>query len=291
MPYDAAIPELWHAAFLKALRNKHVYAARANRDYEGEIKGPGDVVRINTYSDVTIRTYTKNTTTITAAEKLNVGDLTLVIDQAFYANADVDDVDQVQMKPKARQAITESIGFGFAENMDDNLATVLNTDGDGFGTAATGNRTANTTIVATDENAYTILVDLSVLLDEDNVPEEGRWVVVPPWFRGSMVKDPRFVEYGTPANVRVLRDGPPAIYKAAGFDVFVSNNVPSTATTLASVIAGHPMALTVADQIPFGSLEFYRPEGRFSDAVKVLHVFGRKVVRSQALAMCLAENG
>ncbi len=86
MPYDAAIPEMWHAALEEAYRNKHVYAGLCNRNYEGEIRKQGDVVRILTMSDPTRRTYTKNTT-ITAPEVLSIADQTLVIDQAFYINS------------------------------------------------------------------------------------------------------------------------------------------------------------------------------------------------------------
>ncbi len=290
MPYDAAIPEMWHAALEEAYRNKHVYAGLCNRNYEGEIRKQGDVVRILTMSDPTRRTYTKNTT-ITAPEVLSIADQTLVIDQAFYWNVEIDDVDKIQVKTALRDGIINGIAFSLAEGLDDNIAALMLADGAGFSTAGStiGNRLVNTTIVTTDRNAYTLLVDLQVRLDERNVPSEGRWVALPPWFKGSMQKDARFVEYGTPGNMATLKSG--RIATAAGFEVYVSNNVPSTATTLAFVIAGHRDAVTLAEQIPGDGLEFYRPDNRFSDAMKVLHLFGRTVVQPFALAGVLAENG
>jgi hypothetical protein len=290
MPYNAAIPELWHAQLLESMRNRHVYGAVGNRDFEGEISGPGDVVRIMSLGDPTVRTYTKNTTSITAAQKLEVADQTLVIDQNFYVNVDIDDIDGIQAKPNLRDGILGSIAHALSDNMDTNLAALLRSDGAGFSTAGNtaGNRLADTTIVATDGNAYTVLVDLKVLLDADNVPEDNRWVVVPPWYHGKLLVDTRFVEYGTPDNVRTRTNG--RVGFAAGFEVHISNNVPSTATTLAFVIAGHPSAFTVAEQIPFGKVEFFRPPDRFSDAMKVLHVFGRTVTRPTALAAVMAEN-
>jgi hypothetical protein len=77
------------------------------------------------------------------------------------------------------------------------------------------------------------------------------------------------------------------IGRAAGFDILKSNNVAKTGTTY-RIMAGHPMAMSMADQII--STEAYRPEKRFADAVKGLHVWGSKVIRSQALSVLFANK-
>ena len=130
------------------------------------------------------------------------------------------------------------------------------------------------------------MVDLSVKLDEANVPTQGRWAVIPPWYHGVLVKDQRFVSY---AAVDVLYNR--NVGQAAGFEILISNNVPSVAPTGANapttnrsiVIAGHQMAFSYAEQI--NQVEAYRPEKRFGDAVKGLHLYGGQVIRPEALAV------
>lgn len=81
----------------------------------------------------------------------------------------------------------------------------------------------------------------------------------------------------------VLQNG--VVARAAGFDIYMSNNCFSkvaTGTTTFTVTAGDEGACTYAEQIV--STEAYRPEKRFADAVKGLHVYGAKVVDAKRLA-------
>lgn len=78
--------------------------------------------------------------------------------------------------------------------------------------------------------------------------------------------------------------------RAAGFDILVSNNVSFlTGPTEFKVVAGTSLATTYAEQI--SKVEAYRPERRFADAVKGLHLYGAKVVRPEALALLVADMG
>ena len=132
------------------------------------------------------------------------------------------------------------------------------------------------------EDAYNLLVDLKVALDRQNCPTAGRICVVPPEFEGFMLKDSRFVAKSTSESNERLTEG--TIYKSAGFEIYVSNNVPhddkggSGSTTVYDVIAGCDQSGTYAEQIL--NTEAYRPEKSFKDAVKGLHVYGAKVLRS-----------
>jgi hypothetical protein len=132
----------------------------------------------------------------------------------------------------------------------------------------------------TSANAYDILVDLGTELDENNVPREGRWVIIPPFFHGSLLKDNNFIGTGSGLADGTLLNG--VVGKAAGFDILVSNNVAKSGVNH-KVLAGYQGAIAYADQI--SSIEAYRPEGRFADAVKGLHVFGAEVIRPSALAL------
>jgi len=94
---------------------------------------------------------------------------------------------------------------------------------------------------------------------------------VPPWYEGLMLKDDRFVVKSgvMPAEQRLLNA---IVGQAAGFTVLKSNNVPNTAGAKYKIVAGHPMAWSFAEQA--SQVEAYRPESRFADAVKGLHLYG-----------------
>ena len=129
-------------------------------------------------------------------------------------------------------------------------------------------------------------VDLAVLLDEDKVPATGRWVIVPPWFHGLLLNDAKFVATGGSNAEATLRNG--MIGEAAGFSIIKSNNVPNTTGAKYRIVAGHPMAWSYAEQI--SSVEAYRPERRFADAMKGLHLYGAKIVRATCLAVLTANR-
>ena len=283
MSLDNYIPAIWAAALLENLNDKHVYASCYNHDFEGDISSVGDSVRINTIGRVTIGTYTKNSTTITA-ETLDDAQQTLMITESKYFAFEIDDIDKVQQKPKAMGNAMLEAAWGLADTADAFLATQLTAS------VASGNLLTAATSVgtgATDNDAYEILVDLGVKLDENNAGED-RWVVIPPWFHGMLLKDPRFVSFGTPENRKSIRNGSVG-QTINGFTVKVSNNVPVSGSAY-DVLAGYTGAATFAEQIPEGSPEAYRPEGAFSDALKGLHLYGAKITRPNALSKIVATS-
>jgi len=95
-----------------------------------------------------------------------------------------------------------------------------------------------------------------------------------------MLTDARFIQATAVGDNRVANG---MIGSAAGFSVYSSNNVPNTTATKYKIIAGHPMAMSYAEQIV--SVEAYRPQNRFADAVKGLHVYGGKLVRPEGIAV------
>jgi len=285
MAIDNFIPTVWSARLLQNLHKGLVYGQEGviNRDYEGEIQEAGDSVKINSIGAVTIGTYTKNTD-IDDPETLDGAQSILLIDQQKYFNFQVDDVDRVQQRPKTMGDAMREAGYGLADTADQAIAAMFS---DIQSTNYIGSEGTPKTDLGTAANAYEYLVDMGVLLDENNVPSEGRWVVVPPWFHGVLQKDDRFVKQGTDRSEERLANG--MVGTAAGFTIMKSNNVPkTTATTKFKIIAGHRTLWSFADQIT--EVEAYRPEKRFADAVKGLHVYGKKVVRPQAGAVLFANR-
>ncbi|MDX2077852.1 MAG: P22 phage major capsid protein family protein [bacterium] len=279
------IPTVWAASLLAALDGALVYAQEevCNRDYDGDIQGVGDKVKINSIGDVTIKSYTKNTD-IDAPQELTSAQQELVINQAHYFNFAVDDVERVQSKPDVLQEAMRRSAHGLRNTADSYVAGLMK-DGVAVGNTI-GSDTTPKTDLGTIGNAYNYLVDLAVLLDKTDTPDFGRFVIVPPWFHGLLLKDDRFIKTGSDLSADILRNG--QVGEAAGFRILKSNNVPNTANAKYKIIAGHSVATSYVEQIL--EVQAFRPERRFSDAIKGLHVYGAKVVRANSLAMLIADS-
>lgn len=270
------VPEIWAAEILVNLRNDLVYAARCNRDYEGEIAQAGDTVNITSFGKPTISDYTKYASL--TYEQLTDATRALAVDQAKSFSFGVDDVDR-------RQALSGFVGnamsdaaFGLAEATDNYVAGILKTAVDG-----TANDIGAVSDSVTTNNLYgDVLVQMRTLLNRSKCPKNGRWVVMPPEVYGDVLQDSRFINAQAAADAGMaLHEG--ALGRIVGFDVYESNNVPTDTTGVYDVIAGHPIACTYADQIL--ETEAIRLIDYIGDGLRGLHVYGAKVTRPECLAM------
>lgn len=289
MPLENFIPTVWSARLLLRLETAHVYgqAGVVNRDYEGEIQDVGDTVRINSIGPVTITPYVKNQN-MNPPETLNDASQVLTIDQAQSFNFQIDDIDRAQQKPQVMDAAMQEAGFGLRDVADQYIAGLMwNAVPAGSTQGAVG---AGITVGygQNETNPYIALLNMATDLDENDIPREGRWAIVPPWFHAYLLMDNRFVASGAlPADIRLISG---TVGRAAGFDILLSNNVPFVAGPAEyKVLAGTSLACSYAEQI--SRVEAYRPELRFADAVKGLHLYGARVVRPTALALCIADMG
>ena len=275
MSVDRFVPSLWAATLLENLNDAHVAVNLCNRNYEGDISQSGDTVRITSIGRVTIDNYVKNSTSI-SPETLDDSQQVLTIDQAKYFAFQVDDVDARQVRDDGAlmDVAMRDAAWGLGDAADTSVLSAMQSQG------ATGNALGALTIGTSNVDAYENIVDLAVKLDENNVPRQGRWCIIPPWYHGWLQKNANFVSYGTQANREDLENG--IIGAAAGMRIVVSNNLPSASTGRNYVIAGHEMGVTYAEQI--NSVEAYRQESAFSDAVKGLHLYGNKITRPYVLA-------
>lgn len=277
------IPTVWAARLLVALEKALIYgqANVSNREYEGEIRKAGNTVKIASIGDVTVDNYTKDTD-INDPESLTDDEQTLLINNAKYFNFYVDSVDRAQQNVNVLDEAMRRSSWKLRDEADTFLANAMDA------AVPAGNKigTTGTPKVPTKTDAYEYLVDLGVLLDESNTPIDGRFVVVPAWFHGLLLKDDRFIRSGTMPSDRRLANG--MVGEAAGFTILKSNNVPNTTGTKYKIIAGHSIATAYVEQIL--DVQTYKPEKRFGDAVKGLHVYGAKVVRPNSLAQLIANK-
>jgi hypothetical protein len=262
------LPSIWSGRILQKLEKNLIFAQEGvvNRDYEGDIRADGDRVHVQAFNDLTVSAYTKNSTTL-SYEQLTDTRVTLLIDQAFSFSFKIDDIDAAQMRPKLIDAAADRAAYQLAEQADGYLAGLYG----GASTSAPDNTIETSQFTAT--NVYQKLVDLTVLMDQVNLPAENRFVVVPPWVKGLLLQNSTFVTASAP---EVVLNG--QIGQIAGLNVLVSNNIKTTgsAPVVSHMIAGHPSAWTYAEQIT--NLEGLRLEGSFADAVRGLHLYGAKVL-------------
>lgn len=279
MSFSNFIPQIWSARLLEHLDKALVYVKLLNRDYEGEIKQYGDTVKINQIGEITIKDY--DGSDIAEPEDTDGNQQMLTIDQQKYFNFRVKDVDNAQSKPKIMDAAMKRAAYAMADVLDQYAANLLYLGADASNMIGSD----DSPVVPTAENAYDYLVDLATKLTEANVPQIGRWVVIPAWFHGLLLKDKRFVGNGTDYNKAIIEGGEVGV--AAGFKVYVSNNVPNTEKAKYKIIAGTNQAGTFAEQLV--ETEPYRQEKNFSDAVKGLEVYGAKVLQSKCIAVLTAD--
>ncbi len=274
------IPEIWAAQLLSNLKKTLVFAGPGvvNRDYEGDIANAGDTVRITSISRPTIGTYVKGSTTITP-EQLTDADRALLIDQSKYFAFEVDDIDLRQSANGGAlmaEAALES-AYGLADTADQYVAALY--------TGADAGNAISTTSITSAALAVTGLVNLKVKLDNANVPNQGRYVIVPPWYHGWLLQSDTFVRVDASGSDDTLRNG--VVGRAFGFDVMLSNNCINVTGDDYIVQAGYPGAISFAEQI--AKVEPFRPEDSFGDALKGLHLYGAKLVRPSGIATLTAS--
>lgn len=271
MALDNFIPEIWHSQLLENLKNELVFGspAVANRNYSGDVSQYGDTVHINSIGAVSVTNYSKNTDHV-APETLSDSQMTLVIDQGKMFNFQIDDIDQAQQNPQLMNAAMGEAAYALATVADGFISGLVDDAATSLG---------NTDVSSDSSKLYETFVDLGVALDENNCPTQGRFAVIKPALLGVLLKDDRFVSFGTEANRSTISTR--AVGSINQFTVLVSNVVPDTSGGKPQIICGHNWATTFAEQI--AKLEAYRPERRFADAVKGLHVYGGKVIRPELL--------
>lgn len=281
MSIKSFIPEVWSARLLEHLRKNLVIANLFNRNYEGEIAQMGDTVHINQLAEITIKPYAANVD-IENPDQLSTSQIPLIIDQGDYFNFYLNDVDRAQARGDLMDGAMGSASYGLADKLDQYLAGLL-----AGGTLIDGLGDDSAPLYVNASTAYELLVKMKVALDKANVPTQGRYVVMPPDFEGYMLLDQRFAGGMGTRNEERLVNG--LVARAAGFDIYISNNLKNTNGSLFKVVASTIDQATYANQIL--NTEAYRRERGFDDGVKGLHVYGAKVLRPEAVAVATVNFG
>lgn len=275
MPQDlqtAFSPEIWSKLTLARLDQINVGLAcgAVNRDYEGEIKQAGDTVHVRTYGNVAVGPYTRgapiNYTNLTPSKQ------PLTINDSQYWAIQVDDLDEVQNDLPALKGYTGRAAVAVNEVIDTKVFSY-------YGSAISANQIGSGGVITISaSNAYTYLVDAGAKLDAQHVPQQGRWAVVGPNYKAFLNKDTTYLIRATEMGDSIVRMGlqgiarkasslPNFIGQVAGFNVFMSNNLPSDSGGSYAQYGG-PGVISYAGQLR--KIEQVRRESTFASAVRGL---------------------
>jgi len=253
------ISTVWSENLYQALDKQYIAVANCNREFEGDIREKGNTVKICGLGDVNVSNYEKNTD-MSSPETLSDNFRTLVIDQAKYFNFQIDDIDRAQSSPKLMEAAMKNAASALANESDRFIYSLY---------AGAANTITNTKVTV--DNVIDILIDARTKLFENNVADPHDIVFeVTPEIAGLILKAKVSLASD---NTDALENG--CIGSIGGCKVFVSNNVCREGAAH-KCLARTKRAIAYAEQL--SEIDAYRPELRFADAVKGLHLYGAKVV-------------
>ena len=287
------LPSVYSKKVMNFFRKASVIEAITNTDYAGEISSFGDSVKIIKEPVITVSDYTRNTDT--TQQMLTDQEVSLVVDSAKAFKFIVDDIESNMSHVNFKEIASSSAAYALKDSYDAAvLATmfagcsattpnhILGADSatdlaagvfDGSGAADLG---------ASETDPLDLMARMARLLDEQNVPEEGRWFVASPDFYevlGQSSSKLLSVDYN--AGQGSIRNGLVSSGKLRGFDMYKSNNIAATSNAAGKCLAGHISSTATANTIL--STEVLRDQTSFGDIVRGLHVYGAKVLRDEAI--------
>ena len=292
------LPSIYSRKVLNFFRKASVVEAITNTDYAGEISAYGDSVKIIKEPVISVSDYTRGSDT--TATKLTDQELTLVVDSAKAFKFIVDDIETNMSHVNFKEVATSSAAYALRDSYDaaviaamfSGLSTsspdhVLGADA-AAATQTMGQHQGGSNSIdltgsdGTGTDPLDMMAFMAKLLDEQNVPEEGRWFVAPPSFYNELSQSgSKLLSVDFNAGQGSIRNGLVSSGKLRGFDMYKSNNVAATSTATGKVLAGHISSTATAQTII--STEVLRDPSSFGDIVRGLHVYGAKVLRPEAL--------
>lgn len=281
MSTDSFIPSIWSASVLRSFEKASVFASAVSRDYSGELKGKGDVVKVPMIGPVAVRDYAQGTPITYDAVDGSTKDVT--ISEQKYFGLKADDVDQVQSAPAFLDAATANAGYALRDTVDQFVAETL-TAGAGTKLYASAPYTLGDAGASGGaETTIKLFTELAMNLDQLNIPRRGRFLIIPPFVNAALSE--AIIKAGMP-NTTPLSEA--FITRIAGFDVFLSNNLETDADENVTILGGVSAAATLIAQI--NKMEKLRDQGSFSDLVRGLMVYGSAVLLPEGLVTATVAN-
>ena len=281
------IPEIYSKKVQIALRKAAVAEAVCNTDYMGEISSFGDTVNIIKEPQIAVADYTRGLAVTSTA--LTDQELVLTVDQAKSFSFKIDDLEKRFSHVNFQAIAADNAAYALRDAMDSNILAAINAGA----TVTTGMGTTSAPIdIGFGSGEVDPLNQMALAakeLDEANAPEDGRWfVAAPEWYNALSNSSSKLLSVDFNAGQGSIRNGLVASGLLRGFQMYKSNNLPtndlSGATPAGSATApealfGHMSSTAAASSM--NKVETVRDTGTFSDIVRGLMVWGRKVLRPE----------
>ena len=287
------LPSVYSKKVLNFFRKSSVIEAITNTDYSGEISAYGDSVNIIKEPVISVSAYTRNTDT--TETRLTDAETSLVVDSANAFKFIVDDIEKNMSHVNFKEVASSSAAYSLKDAYDAAvLATmfagvpasapnhILGSDSATDLGAGVFDGAGNIDLGQSETDPLDVMARMARLLDEQNVPEEGRWFVASPDFYevlGQSSSKLLSVDYN--GGQGSIRNGLVSSGKLRGFDMYKSNNIAATSNAAGKCLAGHMSSTATANTIL--STEVLRDPTSFGDIVRGLHVYGAKVLRGEAI--------
>lgn len=281
------IPEIWSGKMLGKYYAASTVPAISNTDYVGEVKNKGDKVIIRTVPDITIRDYVIGQKLL--YDRPEGSEIELIVDKAKYFSFVINEVEKHQADVPYMEKWSDDAGEQMKIAIDSHVLATLYTGAHADNKGATAGAISSSVNLGASGSAYGLtksnIIDyitmVGQVLDEQNVPEQGRWMVLPAWacqrIKTSDLKDASL----TGDSVTPLRNG--RIGMIDRFTIYKSNLLPSVTDThlCFHAPAGHRDAFCFVSQI--AKSEMLDNPDDFGQLVRGLQVYGWKVLRPEAL--------
>ena len=280
LPSGNWLPAIYSQKVQKFFRTASVVEAITNTDYAGEIDNYGDTVNIIKEPTISVSSYTRGGQI--NIQNLADDQLQLVVDQANAFAFKVDDIEERQAHVNWEALATSSGAYALKDSYDENVIAAMVS---GAGTTVGSDGSGTDTGFGTSETDPTdILANAAKRLHGADVPTDNRWFLGTPEFyeqlgqASAKLMDASVTGDGTSP----LRNGSVLNGLVNGFKLYMTNNFAASSTSnYYKVLYGHMSSTATANAI--AKTEVVRDPDSFADIVRGLHVFGRKVLRSEAL--------
>ena len=292
------VPEIFSKKIQNFFRKSSVIEAITNTDYAGEIAAFGDTVKIIKEPEITVAAYTRAAST--TKQYLTDQELTLVIDKANSFKFIVDDIEEKLSHINFASVGASSAAYTLKNTMDAEVLSAMfagvstSTPDHVLGGDGTGSAVANMTSGdpidmgngGSEISPLAIMARMARLLDDSQVPEDQRWFVAKPEFYEELAStDSKLMSSDFNQGDGGVRNGLVASGSIRGFQMYKSSNVPATTNATGQCLAGHMSSTATAQSIL--NIETLRDTDTFGDIVRGLHVYGRQVLRDDAMVKAI----
>ena len=288
LPNGNFSPIIYSQKVQKFFRTASVVEAITNTDYAGEIENFGDTVNIIKEPTITVSAYSRGA--VVDTQDIVDDQIQLVVDQANAFSFKVDDIEERHSHVNFESIATSSGAYALKNEYDKNViaamvAGVSSSSPDHLLGADSGSgQDQDVGFGSSEVDPVDTISKHNRLLNAADVPEENRWFLAGPEFVEQLGQANSKLMSDTTGNAAPLRNGKVLSGKIMNMDVYMTNNFAASSTSnFFKVLGGHMSSTATANHI--AKIEVIRHPESFSDVVRGLHVFGRKVLRDNALLL------